>query len=78
MNASYCAEDENQLSADLDCEALLQSEIEFWREVIATCPDTQSTASLERMHQALALAETRLARLSMASSSVVIPTRRNH
>jgi hypothetical protein len=76
MSSSYCIDDENQPFADLDCEALLQSEIEFWQEVIANCPDTQPADSLERMQQALALAETRLARVSMASLSAVFPSRR--
>jgi len=70
-------QDENRLFADRDCIALLQSEIEFWREVIATCPDTQSADSLERMHQALALAEARLARVAISSLSAVSPIRRN-
>jgi len=64
MNSSYFIE-EKPLSAEPDGEALLQSEVEFWRELIATCPATQPADSLERMRQALALAETRLARLSM-------------
>ena len=42
------------------CEALLRSEISFWQELIASCPSTQSLDSIERMSQALALAESRL------------------
>ncbi|MFC1719852.1 hypothetical protein ACFL00_01765 [Pseudomonadota bacterium] len=71
MNSSNNIEEENQPLADRDCGALLQSEIDFWREVIANCPDTQPADSLERMHQALALAETRLARVSMAFMSPI-------
>jgi len=41
-------------------EALLRSEIGFWREMIDSCDETQTPDSLERMHQALALAESRL------------------
>lgn len=44
-------------------EALLRSEIGFWREMIDSCADTQPEASVERMHQALELAEGRLMRL---------------
>ena len=61
----------------LDCAALLQSEIEFWHEVIATCPVTQSVESLERMRQALALAEARLVRISDVSTTTVFPTWQN-
>lgn len=41
-------------------ETLLQSEVRFWRELIASCGADQSPASTERMQQALALAENRL------------------
>jgi len=41
-------------------EAQLRSEIGFWREMIDSCCDTQPGDSIERMHQALALAESRL------------------
>lgn len=44
-------------------EASLRSEIGFWRELIDSCPQTQSPESLERMNHALALAETRLQNL---------------
>lgn len=44
-------------------EASLRSEIGFWRELIDSCPETQSPESIERMSHALALAETRLAAL---------------
>lgn len=44
-------------------EALLRSEIGFWRELIDSCGDTQPEDSVERMHQALKLAEGRLMRL---------------
>lgn len=47
-----------------DCSRLLEAEIEFWKEVIATAPAKQSAESLERMHQALALAEAKLAQLT--------------
>lgn len=42
-------------------EALLRSEIGFWREMIDSCDASQPAESVERMHQALALAESRLA-----------------
>ena len=42
-------------------EALLRSEIGFWRELIETCRESESPDSVERMHYALALAESRLA-----------------
>jgi hypothetical protein len=44
--------------------ALLRSEISFWKELIDTCDSAQSPDSLERMHQALALAELHLSTLS--------------
>ncbi len=44
-------------------EALLQSEICFWKDTIAGCGPAQPLDSLERMQQALSLAESRLAAL---------------
>jgi hypothetical protein len=44
-------------------EALLRSEIAFWSEMIESCDETQTADALERMHQAMALAELRLSRL---------------
>ena len=43
--------------------ALLNAEIEFWKEIIETCPVSHSSDCVERMHQALALAEHKLAKL---------------
>ena len=43
-------------------ESLLRSEIRFWRELIESlATESQPRESAERMHQALALAEYRLA-----------------
>jgi hypothetical protein len=47
--------------------ALLNAEIEFWKEIIETCPVSQSWECVERMHQALALAEHKLAKLEAMS-----------
>ena len=44
-------------------EPLLRSEISFWDDMIAGCDPAHSPESLERMQQALALAESRLATL---------------
>jgi hypothetical protein len=44
-------------------EALLRSEISFWQELITSCDETQTPEAMERMHQALALAQCRLERL---------------
>ncbi len=44
-------------------ETLLRSEICFWKDMIAGCGPAQPLDSLERMQQALALAESRLATL---------------
>jgi len=44
-------------------EALLRSEIDFWKDMIAACEPTHSSESKERMQQALLLAERRLATL---------------
>jgi hypothetical protein len=53
--------DTDSINAGAACnEALLRSEIGFWRELIDTCEGSQPTESLERMQQALALAESRL------------------
>ena len=43
-------------------EALLRSEIGFWRELIESCRETDSPDSVERMRHALALAESKLVR----------------
>jgi hypothetical protein len=40
---------------------LLRAEISFWHEMIRLRGETMSDASLERMHQALALAQCKLA-----------------
>ena len=47
--------------------AMLEAEIGFWQELIDDCGATHPTESLERMQQALALAECRLACLSSGS-----------
>jgi hypothetical protein len=41
-------------------EALLRSEIGFWRELIESCQETESPERIERMRFALALAESKL------------------
>lgn len=43
-------------------EILLRAEVAFWREMIDCCSADHHPASLERMRQALALAEYRLLR----------------
>ena len=43
-------------------QALLQSEIGFWRELIESCQETEPPDRVERMRYALALAESKLAR----------------
>ena len=43
-------------------QALLQSEIGFWREMIESCQESDPPDSIERMRYALALAESKLAR----------------
>ena len=47
-------------------EALLKSEIAFWREMIQSCDAGYPADSLERMNQALGLAEYRLLQLYRA------------
>lgn len=44
-------------------ETLLRSEIMFWRELLASCDGDQPPQAVDRMRQALALAEYRLLRL---------------
>jgi len=41
------------------CESLLRAEIAFWRELLSECDRSVPPESLERMRQALALAERR-------------------
>lgn len=45
-------------------EEMLRAEISFWREMIESCDRTESIECVERMNQAKALAEFRLAKLS--------------
>ena len=47
-----------------DSEALLRAEIGFWRELREESNESMPAASIERMRQALALAELRFLRLS--------------
>jgi len=51
-------------------EVLLRSEISFWDDMIAGCDPAHSLESLERMQQALALAESRLATLPRACKCI--------
>jgi hypothetical protein len=44
-------------------EALLRAEIGFWRELLQECEDSVPADSVERMRQALALAERRFMQL---------------
>ena len=46
-----------------DSEALLRAEIGFWRELLHESNESVPAASIERMRQALALAEHRFLRL---------------
>jgi hypothetical protein len=59
----YCSRDpETPVNRDDRIKsALLRSEISFWRELIDSCPKSHCPESLERMRQALALAESKLA-----------------
>jgi len=70
------AKNENLL--DSDCVRLLEAEIEFWQELIATTPANHSSQSLERMHQAVALAEAKLLSLLAASGTAITPVAREH
>ena len=66
MNSTGTTDCETQASARTGPginEALLRSEIGFWRELIDACNDKEPTDSVERMQQALALAESRLREL---------------
>ena len=64
---------ERQTVLEPDIDALLLSEVDFWRETIASCPACQSSESIERMHHALALAESRLAKIRAATDSLEYP-----
>ena len=48
-------------------ETQLRSEIAFWRELLATCDAGQPPESVDRMRQALSLAEYRLLSLYRAA-----------
>jgi hypothetical protein len=54
---------ETRLRSAGDNEALLRSEITFWKDMIAASDPTYPLESMERMQHALALAEWRLATL---------------
>ena len=69
---------QQQAASGLDYKALLQVEIRFWQELIATCGVTQAGESLERMHQALALAESKLAMLSGTAGTARLSGDRKH
>jgi hypothetical protein len=66
MNNTIMFEDLNRgLDSDGVNEALIRSEIRFWRDLIESLNDeTRTRDSMERMHQALALAEFRLESMS--------------
>ncbi len=51
-------------------ETLLRAEICFWKDMIAGCDPAHPLESLERMQQALALAESHLALLSREDQHV--------
>ena len=57
-----------------DAEILLRAEVAFWREIIGSCDADYPPASLERMQQALALAEYRLMRCYRADGGPVRST----
>jgi hypothetical protein len=54
----------DDLDRDFGChEAMLRSEIGFWREMIDSCGSGEPAETVERMRHALGLAESRLAAL---------------
>jgi hypothetical protein len=63
--------DDNETSADErsqhasagSCEVMLRAEIGFWRELLSSCDQTEPPENVERMQQALALAELRFLQL---------------
>ncbi len=69
---------EQQATSGLNYEALLQVEIRFWQEMISTCPATQPGESLERMRQALALAESKLTMLNSTAGVAGFSSNRKH
>lgn len=54
---------ERESSEDQGLE-LLRTEVAFWRELIGECDGESSPESIERMRQALALAEKRISKLN--------------
>jgi hypothetical protein len=78
MTPNLFTNKEREIVPQTDEEALLHSEIEFWQEVIATCPVTQSSECIERMRQALALAQSRLENLQAGFRATGFPGSCNH
>ena len=55
-------------------EFLLRTEVAFWRDLVESSGDAVPPESIERMHQALALAESRLLQLYSADGCAVRPS----
>jgi hypothetical protein len=54
-------------------EAMLRTEVGFWRDMIVSCREIETTESIERMQHALALAELRLGHMGEQPPSNVFP-----
>jgi hypothetical protein len=66
MAISKCSDSDRQRAPGVErgiTEALLRTEIGFWRDMIVSCRETEPPDSIERMQHALALAEMRLGHL---------------
>ena len=60
----------DDLDRDFGChQAMLRSEIGFWREMIDSCGSGKPPEAVERMRHALGLAESRLAALLEQSAA---------
>ena len=76
MGTSYQTDSNSQGASSVErgiSEAMLRTEIGFWRDMIVSCRDTEAPDSLERMQHALALAELRLGDLFAHEAPNVFP-----
>jgi hypothetical protein len=76
MGTNYQTDSNSQGACSVErgiSEAMLRTEIGFWRDMIVSCRDTEAPDNLERMQHALALAELRLGDLCAHVAPNVFP-----
>lgn len=67
-NETRADERSHQVSAGAG-EVMLRAEVGFWRDLLSSCDQTVPPENVERMRQALALAELRYLQLQRTSQS---------